>query len=156
MACKIHTYLLLEYLQCSGSLYRTFCRLLVRGVCWPQGILMASLVHPFPWLRPCIHTIAVREHLDYCHGSLSDIVCNLCMVDKSNLTNRTPQGDRPLPAPREAGPWVPAFGGAGLGRLGEWRPPGPSRFRFRFRFRLCFFFLSSAFLFAPMRDCRTV
>ena len=65
-------------------------------------------------------------------------------------SRQTPQGDRPLPAPREAGPWAPAFGGAGLGRLGEWRPPGPSRFRFRF----CFF--SSAFLFAPMRDCRTV
>ena len=54
------------------------------------------------------------------------------------------QGDRPLPAPREAGPWTPAFGGAGLGRLGEWRPPGPSRFCFR----LCFFF--SVLLFAPM------
>ena len=23
--------------QCSGSLYRTLCRLLVRGACWPQG-----------------------------------------------------------------------------------------------------------------------
>ena len=53
-----------------------------------------------------------------------------------------PQGDRPLPAPREAGPWAPAFGGAGLGRLGEWRPPGPSRFRFRF----CFFFLHFSLL----------
>ena len=29
------------------------------------------------------------EHLDYCDGSLCDIVCNLCMVDKSNLTNRS-------------------------------------------------------------------
>ena len=35
------------------------------------------------------------------------------------------------------GPWAPAFGDAGLGRLGEWRPPGPSRFiclSFLFRF----------------------
>ena len=55
---------------------------------------------------------------------------------------KTPQGDRPLPAPREAGPWAPAFGGAGLGRLGEWRPPGPSRFRLRF----CFFFLHFSLL----------
>ena len=54
-----------------------------------------------------------------------------------------PQGDRPLPAPREAGPWAPAFGGAGLGRLGEWRPPGPSRFRFHYCF---FFFLSCSLL----------
>ena len=50
---------------------------------------MAPLVHPFPWLRPCIHTTAVREHLAYCDGTLSDIVCNLCMVDKSKLTNRS-------------------------------------------------------------------
>ena len=41
------------------------------------------------------------------------------------------------------GSWVPAFGDAGLGRLGEWRPPGPSCFRF------CF-----SVFFAPMRDCR--
>ena len=54
--------------------------------------------------------------------------------------DKPPQGDRPLPAPREAGPWAPAFGDAGLGRLGEWRPPGPSRFRFRF------FFLSFSLL----------
>ena len=52
----------------------------------------------------------------------------------------SPQGDRPLPAPREAGPWAPAFGGAGLGRLGEWRPPGPSCFRFHY----CFFFFCLA------------
>ena len=45
-----------------------------------------------------------------------------------------------MPAPREAGPWAPAFGGTGLGRLGEWRPPGPSRFCFR----LCFFFFRLA------------
>ena len=44
------------------------------------------------------------------------------------------------------GSWAPAFGGAGLGRLGEWRPPGPSRFRFRFCFCFCSFFLR----------CRTV
>ena len=28
------------------------------------------------------------------------------------------------------GPRAPAFGGAGFGRLGEWRPPGPSRLFF--------------------------
>ena len=56
----------------------------------------------------------------------------------SNWLPPPPQGDRPLPAAREAGPWAPAFGGAGLGRLGEWRPPGPSRF--------CFFFLSCSLL----------
>ena len=43
------------------------------------------------------------------------------------------------------GSWAPAFGDAGLGRLGEWRPPGPSCFRF------CF-----SVFFAPMRDCRAV
>ena len=36
------------------------------------------------------------------------------------------------------GSWTPAFGGAGLGRLGEWRPPGPSCFRFCFRLFFCF------------------
>ena len=30
-------YLPAARVQCGGSLYRTFCRLLVRGVCWPQG-----------------------------------------------------------------------------------------------------------------------
>ena len=59
---------------------------------------MAPLVHPFPWLRPCIHTTAVREHLDYCDGSLSDIVCNLCMVDKPNLT-RAPLGGGAISSP---------------------------------------------------------
>ena len=49
------------------------------------------------------------------------------------------------PAVGRLGPWAPAFGDAGLGRLGEWRTPGPSRFRF-----------FSALLFAPMRECRTV
>ena len=63
--------------------------------------------------------------------------------------NTTPQGDRPLPAPREAGPWAPAFGGAGLGRLGEWRPPGPSRFRFRF---FLFFFCISLCSYAGLSN----
>ena len=66
---------------------------------------------------------------------------DLCMTSP-------PQGDRPLPAPREAGPWAPAFGDAGLGRLGEWRPPGPSRFRFRF----CFFFSISLCSYAGLSN----
>ena len=63
-------------------------------------------------------------------------------------SSSSPQGDRPLPAPREAGPWAPAFGGAGLGRLGEWRPPGPSRLRFRF----CFFFYISLCSYAGLSN----
>ena len=43
------------------------------------------------------------------------------------------------------GPWVPAFGGAGLGRLGEWRPPGPSRL---------FLFRSILLWFPPVRGYR--
>ena len=78
-------YLPAARVQCSGSHIEHFVG------CWSEGSagLMAPLVHPFPWLRPCIHTTAEREHLDYCDGSLTDIVCNLCMVDKSNLTNRS-------------------------------------------------------------------
>ena len=46
-----------------------------------------------------------------------------------------PAGGPPVAgAAGRLGPWAPAFGGAGLGRLGEWRPPGPSRF-------ICLYFL---------------
>ena len=89
MACKIHTYLLLEY-SAVARYMEHLSSVGQRGLLASREGAMAPLVHPFPWLRPCIHTIAyVREHLDYCDGSLSDIVCNLCMVDKSNLTNRS-------------------------------------------------------------------
>ena len=63
--------------------------------CWSEGSAglkgggYGSVGSPLSLATPCIHTTAVREHLDYCDGSLSDIVCNLCMVDKSNLTNRS-------------------------------------------------------------------
>ena len=82
-----------------------------------------------------ISSFTDRQHL-YTDGSKSDAGVGCAFVcgsaTRTFTLSPTPQGDRPLPAPREAGPWAPAFGGAGLGRLGEWRPPGPSRFRFRF------------------------
>ena len=83
---------LLEYLQCTvqwPALSNILSAVGQRGLLASREGAMAPLVHPSPWLRPCIHTTAVREHLDYCDGSLSDVVCNLCMVDKSNLTNRS-------------------------------------------------------------------
>ena len=43
---------------------------------------MTLLAHFSPWQRLCVHTTAVREHLDYCNFSLSDIVCNFYMVDE--------------------------------------------------------------------------
>ena len=42
---------------------------------WPSSLLGYASAYT-------LHTTAVREQLDYCDSSLSDIVCNFYMVDE--------------------------------------------------------------------------
>ena len=75
----------------------------------------------------------------------------------SNSSNiiLAPQGDRPLPAPREAGPLGSSLRRRRPRPVGGVAPPRPQLFSF-LTFLFSFLFPFVCVFFAPMRDCRTV
>ena len=74
-------YLRLEYSLVARAIEHLFVGRWPEGPAVLKGGAMAPLARLSHWLRLCVHTTAVSEHLDYCNSSLSDIVCNFYMVD---------------------------------------------------------------------------